>query len=130
VFLKKKIMIKQETGMPQNIVAFRAWGEVTAQDFKEVVLPAIADLVSKIDEINFILILDTSPADFTIGAWLQDAWAGIRDLTKWNRAAIVTGNEMVEKITPVFSALMIGTFKTYSHTQMNEAINWVSSGTS
>lgn len=116
--------------MPQNIVAFRAWGEVTAQDFKEVVLPAIADLVSKIDEINFILILDTSPTDFTIGAWLQDAWAGIRDLTKWNRAAIVTGNEMVEKITPVFSALMIGTFKTYSHTQMNEAINWVSSGTS
>jgi len=123
-------MIKQETGMPQNIVAFRASGEVTAQDFKEVVLPAIADLVSKIDEINFILILDTSPEDFTFGAWLQDAWAGIRDLTKWNRAAIVTENEMVEKITPVFSAFMIGTFKTYSHTQMNEAINWVSSGTS
>lgn len=37
--------------MPQHIVACRAWGEVTAQDFKEVVLPAIADLVRKIDEI-------------------------------------------------------------------------------
>lgn len=37
-----------------------------------------------------MLVLDTSIKDFTAGAWFKDAIMGIKHLTKWNRAAIVS----------------------------------------
>lgn len=41
-----------------NIVAFRAMGEVTKEDYQSVVVPAVEKLVKQINEINFLLVLD------------------------------------------------------------------------
>jgi hypothetical protein len=61
-----------------NIVAFRALASVTKEDFQTVVVPAVEKLVRQIDEINFLLVLDTDLENFSAGAWLQDAMLGIK----------------------------------------------------
>jgi hypothetical protein len=68
-------MIEQIKDLPANLVGFRSTGEVTQEDFN-VVNPAVKDLVSKTGKLNYLLFLDNLPADFTIGAWLQDALLG------------------------------------------------------
>ena len=73
-----------------------------------------------------MLFLDNSPTDFTIGAWMQDAILGIKNLTKWNRAAIVTDSETVMNFTSVFSKLMPGEFKGFSKTDYQIAVDWTS----
>ena len=50
---------------PDNIVAFRAIGEVTKEDYQNTLIPAIEKLVKKIHEINFLLVLDTDIKNFT-----------------------------------------------------------------
>lgn len=110
------------------MVGFRSSGEVTKDDF-EPVFEAVKRSVDKTGKLNYLLFLDNSPADFTIGAWLQDALLGLKNITKWNRAAIVTDSDAVIKFTDAFSVLMPGEFKGFHKADMNDAVDWVSEKT-
>lgn len=118
-------MIVKIPGLPDNMVGFRADGEVTKKDF-EIVHLQVADLVEKTGKLNYLLFLDNSPADFTMGAWLQDALLGVKHITKWNRAAIISDSEAVISFTAVFSKVIPGEFRGYHKTDYNKAVDWVS----
>lgn len=117
-------MIQQINDVPANMVAFRADGEVTKDDF-EMVKQEVAKLVEKTDKLNYLLFLDNSPKDFTMGAWLQDALLGISNITKWNRAAIVSDSDAVIKFTDIFSKVMPGEFKGFTKLEYETAVSWV-----
>lgn len=116
-------MINQITDVPANMVAFRASGEVTKDDF-DVVFKKVEELVKNTGKLNYMLVLENSPADFTAGAWLQDALLGIKNITKWNRAAIVTDSQGVIVFTDAFSKLMPGEFKGFYKEEYNTAVDW------
>ena len=118
-------MITHIEGLPQNMVGFRSSGEVTKDDF-ETVKQEVAELVERTGELNYMLFLDNSPKDFTMGAWLQDALLGIQNITKWNRAAIVSDSETVIKFTDGFSKVMPGEFKGFHKQDYSAAVSWVS----
>ena len=119
-------MIEELKHTPNTMVGFRAIGEVTKEDFEAVVLPAVSELVKRIDKLNYLLILDTSIKNFTFGAWLKDAMLGLNQLAKWNRAAIISESMGINAFTEIFSKVMPGEFRGYTHDQLDEAILWVS----
>lgn len=119
-------MIKEIIQLPDTLVGFEASGEVTADDFKEVVIPKVKKFIEKHDKINYILVLNTDISNFTAGAWLQDLWMGIKDLAKWNRAAIVSDNETIKKGTAIFTKIMPGEFKVFEHAFYDEVVQWAS----
>lgn len=45
----------QKIESSDNVAAFRAIDEVTAQDYKMIIAPAVKSLVEQINEINFYL---------------------------------------------------------------------------
>lgn len=108
------------------MVGFKASGEVTKSDFEQVVNPTVENLVNKQGDLNYLLVLDTSIKDFTAGAWLQDALLGVKNITKWNRAAIVSDSEGVKKFTDAFSAVVPGEFRGFAANEQQQAIDWVS----
>jgi len=119
-------MIEKLSNVPQNVAAFRAAGEVTKDDYTNVVVPQVSLLVENTGRLNFLLLLDTSVTNFTAGAWLQDAMLGLKQLTKWNRAAIVSDSEGVIKFTDIFSFVAPGEFKGFKKEEFDEAVLWVS----
>ena len=119
-------MIQQLEQVPANMVGFRATGEVTKEDFEQVVIPAVERSIEKTGVLNYMLVLDTSVKEFNVGAWLQDAFMGIKHLTKWNRAAIVSDSKGIKTFTDIFSKLMPGEFRGFDHADMQTAIDWVS----
>ncbi|RZJ73503.1 STAS/SEC14 domain-containing protein [Flavobacterium sp.] len=121
-------MIQQINNVPDNMVAFRSSGEVTKDDF-DTVFPKVEELVERTGKLNYLLELDNSPADFTAGAWLQDALLGVKNITKWNRAAIVTDSEQIRTFTDAFSKLMPGEFRGFSKDEFDNAVDWVSEKT-
>ena len=92
--------------------------------------PAVERLVERIDEINFLFLIDTDLENFTAAAWMQDAWIGLKNLGKWNRAAIVTDSERAITFTNGFSYMVPGEFKGYRKESLNEAMDWVQGKTS
>lgn len=117
-------MITQIHDVPDNIVAFRAEGEVTQDDF-DIVRQKSAELVEKTNKLNYLLLLDTPLKEFSAGAWLQDALLGIQNITKWNRAAIVTDSEGIQDFTAIFSKVMPGEFRGFAKSEYETAVDWV-----
>lgn len=118
-------MIQELKDTPNTMVGFRAIGEITKEDFDKVVLPAVAELVKRIDKLNYLLILDTPIKEFTFGAWMSDAMLGLNNMTKWNRVAIISDSSAIQSFTDIFSKIMPGEFRGYEPSQLKEAINWV-----
>ncbi len=119
-------MIHYLDELPENIAGFRATGEVTEVDFINTVMPKVKELVDKTGQLNYLLVLETSIKNFTLGAWIKDALMGIKHLTKWNRAAIVTDVEAIRTFTDIFSIFLPGEFRGFEHSELQEAIDWVS----
>jgi hypothetical protein len=113
---------------PENVAAFNATGEVTKEDFENLVIPRVKQKVDQFNELNYLLYLDTDLDNFTMGAWLQDALVGLKNLTKWNRTAIVTDKEGVQNFTDIFSVLMPGEFKSFPKGNLYNALYWCKNG--
>jgi hypothetical protein len=122
-------MIEQIKNLPDNMVGFRAMAMVTKEDFENTIIPEVEKIVAKTGKLNYMLVLDTNVKGFTAGAWMQDALLGLKNLTKWNRAAIVTDDTAIHQFTSVFSALMPGEFKGFKKIDMDIAVAWVSEKT-
>ncbi|MGA9639303.1 STAS/SEC14 domain-containing protein [Flavobacterium sp.] len=121
-------MITLLNDIPNNVAGFEATGTVTQSDFENVVFPIVESKVNHFNELNYLLVLNTNIEDFTLNAWWKDALLGIKNLTKWNRCAIVTDNSTVQNFTAVFSVLMPGEFKPFGKNELSEAIAWCSNG--
>ncbi len=119
-------MIHQIENLPANMVGFKATGMISESDFTDTVMPKVKQLIESTDKLNYMLVLDTSVKNFTIGAWIKDALMGVKHLTKWNRCAIVSDVNAIRTLTDAFSILMPGEFKGFEHNAIDEAIAWTS----
>ena len=118
-------MIKELKDTPNTMVGFTVTGDTTKEDFDRVVLPAVDELVKRIDKLNYLLVLDTQLKNFTTGAWLKDAMLGLNNLHKCNRAAIVTDLGGIKSFAEVFSQVVPGEFRGFNHEELDVAIRWV-----
>jgi hypothetical protein len=92
------------------MVGFKAFSEVTKDDFGPVIMEVEKSL-EKNGKFNYMLVLENSPKDFTMGAWFQDGFMEIKNLSNWNLAAIVTESEIVIDFTDAFSKIIPGEFR-------------------
>jgi hypothetical protein len=120
-------MISTIQNAPANVAAFRATGEVTKHDYDSVLIPGIEALLKQQDKINFLFVVDTNITNFTVGALLQDLGVGLKHFTEWNKMAIVSEQGGVVKFTDFFNYIAPGQAKGFSHAELEEAKNWVSS---
>lgn len=119
-------MIQKLTGIPDYVAGFTASGEVTKDDYTNVVNPEIDRIIAIHGHIHFLLVLETNTGNFTAGAWMSDALMGMKHLTKWKKMAIVSDQQSVEKITNALSPVMPGESKRFSLSELEAAKAWVS----
>ena len=113
---------------PDNIVALKATGDITKEDFENCVIPQVKAKVNRFDELNCLLLLDTDLDNFTLDAWLQDALMGLKNLTKWNRVAIVTDHLALRNYITIFSVFIPGEYSTYPVEDLANAVYWCANG--
>lgn len=113
-----------------NVAAFRAQDQMTAEDYINVLVPAVTSLVKRINEINFLLVMDTEIISFASAEWIEDALLGLKNLGKWNRAALVTDCEKAISFTNALTNLVPGEFKGFKKESFEQAMAWVQTGES
>lgn len=114
--------------MPENIVALKATGEITKEDYENCVLPQISAKLNQFEELNCLILLDTDFSNFTFGAWFQDALLGLKNFSNWNRIAVVTDSLSVQNSISVFSVVMPGEYETFDVENLENAIFWCANG--
>ena len=120
-------MITVLNDAPANVAAFRATGKVSKADYDNIVIPVIDKLVASQGKINFMLVLETSLSNFSMGAIMEDIGVGLKHFTKWHKMAIVSESGAIKTFTDLFSFISPGEAKGFTLAQIGEAVSWVSS---
>ena len=116
-------MINQLDGMPSGVIGFEAEGKIRAEDYRDVVLPAL-EQAAKDGEVRFLIVM----RDFqgmSGGALWQDLKVGIEHLRAWKRIALVTDIGWMTHLTDLFGWMTPGETKVFPLSALDEAKVWV-----
>jgi len=116
-------MISQLQGLPEGVIGFEASGKIAAEDYRDVVVPALEQAAGA-GNVRFVIIM----RDFdgiTGGALCQDLKMGIEHLRSWKRIALVTDIDWMTHLTSLFGWMTPGEAKTFPLDHQEEAIRWV-----
>jgi SpoIIAA-like len=104
-------MIEILPGFPGDVVAFSASGELTEDDYRKVLVPAVDEKLKGYRTVRLFFHLGPQFKGFTAGAMWQDAKLGISRWSHWGRIAIVTDvswmTQAVRLFRPLFHDLRI-----------------------
>jgi len=115
-------MIRELSGMPSGVIGFEATGKLRAEDYRDVVLPAL-DRASAAGDVRFVVVIPEFHA-MSGGALWQDLRVGIDHLRAWKRIALVTDIEWMEHVTSLFGWMTPGEIRHFPLAQRDEAIAW------
>jgi len=119
-------MIEIIQGLPENVVAVSVSGEVTGEDYNNVLIPAIEDKIRKYGKIRILYHLDKELEWFTLNAILEDAKVGIRNLAAFERIAVVSDVDWMNSAVQMFKFIVPFPVKNYKNEELPEAKAWIS----
>jgi hypothetical protein len=116
-------VIKELGDMPPGVIGFEAAGKLQAEDYRDVVLPALERAAANGD-IRFVIVMSEFDG-MTGGALWQDLKVGVEHLRAWKRIALVTDIEWMHHLTELFGWMTPGETKTFPMAERDAAIAWV-----
>lgn len=119
-------MIEIIPGLPDNVVAVSVSGEVTGDDYKNVLIPAVEEKIKKYGKVRMLYQLDEELEWFTLNAMLEDAKVGIQNITAFEKIAVVSDVDWVNSAVGIFKFIIPFPVKTYKNDELPEAKAWIS----
>jgi hypothetical protein len=121
-------VIEKLDGMPPETFGFRATGSVTADEYREVLLPGMRD-AAKAGDVRMVFAIGPGFDKFEAGALAQDMRAGISlgigHPRAWTRTAVVTDVDWIAKAMHMFGWMTPGEVKLYDLDGLEDAKAWV-----
>jgi hypothetical protein len=118
-------MLEPLTGLPDGVIGFEAKGEIEADDYTQVLLPAIQQVLDQDDNrgIRIVLVFPSFDGVSAGGTW-QDLKMGIEHFTKWKKIALVTDVEWMAHLTTLFGWMTPGQMKRFPLAERDAAVAW------
>jgi hypothetical protein len=116
-------MIKELDDMPEGVVGFEASGMVHADDYRDVVLPALERAGEKGD-IRFLLVIPDFKG-MTGAAVGQDLKTGFHHFKQWKKVALVTDVSWMAHLTSLFGWMSPGQTRVFAMDERDAALAWV-----
>ncbi len=119
-------MLEIIQGMPDNVVAVSARGNVTGDDYDTLLIPVIEGKLKTHEKIRLIYVLGPEYTGFTAGAMWDDAKIGIRHLTAYEKVAVVTDVNWISGAVKFFAFMCPCQVKIFGNDSLAEAKVWIS----
>jgi hypothetical protein len=116
-------MIKELGDLPASVAGFEISGKVSAEDYRDVVLPVVQRAAAN-GEVRFLIAIPEF-SGMTGGALWEDLKMGFEHLRTFKRIALVTDIEWVRHLTGLFGWMTPGDTKIFALAERDEAIAWV-----
>ena len=118
-------MIKPLKDLPENILGFEAHGEVTAEDYETVLIPAIDEALEKYKKIRLLYHVGADFTGFTAGAMWDDTKVAVKHLGAWEKVALVTDVHWLSNTIRCCGFLIPAQVKLFANNEINEARHWI-----
>jgi SpoIIAA-like len=117
-------MIRVLDEMPEGVIGVEAAGKLRAEDYTNVLGPALADAIKAGNKIRIVLIFTGEFEGLEPGALWQDIKMGIRDWSAWERIALVTDHAWMRDGLRMFAWAVPGEVRVFAPTERADAIAW------
>lgn len=118
-------MIEQMTGLPDNVLGFTAKGQVTANDYETVIIPAVEAQFLRHDKVRFLYHLGNEFSGFETAAMWDDTKLGLKHLRGWERLAVVSDIEWIRAAIRIFGIAIPGHVRVFHNREFAEAKHWI-----
>ncbi|HET7488488.1 MAG TPA: STAS/SEC14 domain-containing protein [Acidimicrobiales bacterium] len=112
---------------PEGVLAFRAVGKVTEEDYRDVLTPAVQALIAERGEVRLLYVLGDEFEGYASGAGWEDTKLGLGHWTKWKRVALVTNHEWVRHAIALLGWVLPGEVKVFDLAEDGDALAWAAS---
>jgi hypothetical protein len=118
-------MISLMDGFPDDVVAVRAEGQVTMQDYDKVLIPAVEKALTRNKKLKFYYEIGSGFTGMDLGAVFEDMRVGLGHLSQWARIAVVTDIDWIKRAVQLFRLLLPSQTKVFSLAQAADAKAWI-----
>jgi hypothetical protein len=118
-------MITLLPDLPGNVVGAKAVGHVDANDYREVLEPAVAAALEDHDKLRLVFVLGEEFEGYSAGASWEDAKLGVGNWSAWERVAVVTNRDWISSTVSALSWMLPGEVRDFRLSEHDEAIGWV-----
>ncbi|MFG1201427.1 STAS/SEC14 domain-containing protein [Xanthobacter aminoxidans] len=118
-------MIEIVEGLPDNVVAFVAKGQVSRCDYSEVLVPAVDEALRRHPKVRCYYELGPEFTGLDSGAVWEDFKVGVEHIAQWERVALVTDVEWIRLAVNTVRFLMPCDVRLYSTAQAADARIWI-----
>jgi hypothetical protein len=120
-------VLERITDLPDSVLGFKASGELTGDDYRTVLVPAVEAALERQEKLRLLYVLGDEVTGFSPGAAWQDTKVGMAHFTKWEKVALVSDKEWLRHSVNIFGYLIPGEIKAYSTEQEAAARTWIAS---
>jgi len=121
-------MIEILEGFPDDVLAMRFSGEITAEQYKETLIPAAQARFERHKQVRIYSELAAKTV-FTPGSLWEDWKLGLSEWHRWGSAAIVTDEHWVRALTLMLRPFFMPQIRLFSLADGHEAKAWIDSAT-
>jgi hypothetical protein len=116
-------MITQLENLPDGVIGLHASGEVTADDYRDVMVPVLDEALAR-GGVRLLYVIDEHTT-FSAGAMLADAKLGFGHLKGWERLAVVSDADWLENTVKALGWMMPGEVKVFDDDDLDAATDWL-----
>ena len=109
---------------PSNVIAIKAVGKLSKDDYQNVLTPAVKELIESTGALRAVIVVGDEFDGITPGGTWEDLKTGLQHLTKWKRCAVVSDKDWVRHGVALFGWTMPGDVKVFADTELDQAIEW------
>lgn len=118
-------MIELLTGLPDDVVGLEAKGEVTGEDYDQVLIPAVEEAHRSHDKIRLFYVLGDEFDGYSAAALWDDAKVGMSHYFSWDRMALVTDHDAYRRLVKGFGFMLPAKVRVFDLAQLEEAKAWI-----
>ncbi|MBU3030317.1 STAS/SEC14 domain-containing protein [Paracoccus marinaquae] len=111
---------------PDDVIAIRAVGEVTARDYEDRLIPLVRKMAARHGKVRLLLQLGPDFENYTAGAMWDDARLGLTHWRSFERVAVVSDIGWITRSVKMFAPLMPAEVAVFPNEAMAAARAWIS----
>jgi len=119
-------MIKKIELPCDNCLGFEAIGEITGEDYENIIVPNINEKLKYYSKIGFLYYIGDNFEKFEAKAILDDTKIGFKHMRAFERIAVVTDLGWVINGMHMFHFIFPGKIKLFKNSELKAAKEWVS----
>lgn len=117
-------MLKRIEPTANGVLAFKAVGKITAEDYKSTLIPALEEHIKAHGKARFVYVVGPEFEGFEAGAVMDDALFGLTHWRDFERIAVVTDHDWIAAGVRMFMPLIPAETRLFTADKQTDALTW------